>query len=399
VPIIFIHGITVRLDRFNRLLESVKHGFTDSGCPLEVSGCYWGDLGRSESYTGISIPGIGEGLRGIGETRSLADTPALLMLLLEDPLAELADLRDAEAFGLDPAGFRPVPPDVEARSARLRAAEESVSAQVLAKAGEFGGPEAPWSAEDAGRLVHEVFDAAAGADRMLDVSDLIEPMSRALTAGICRSVTVADDWPGEFRWNDAAMAVEGVLIQQLGGERGERIRNFRDRALTSALRHGLRAKVMPGLSLFLGDVMAWFRNRDAILGRVDEAVAYAGTSGPLVLIGHSLGGIIMFEYCLQADRDIELLATVGSQVGFFGELGVLNLNTRLPDGKLPVPARLGRWYNYYDSDDALSFLATPIFDRVADIAIDTRAPFPIAHSEYWNLRDTYEKLTAAVRGR
>ena len=49
--------------------------------------------GRSEGYTGMSIPGFGEGLRGIGGTRSLADTPALLMLLLEDPLVELADRR------------------------------------------------------------------------------------------------------------------------------------------------------------------------------------------------------------------------------------------------------------------------------------------------------------------
>ena len=81
----------------------------------------------------------------------------------------------------------------------------------------------------------------------------------------------------------------------------------------------------------------------------------------------------MFEYCLQADRDIELLATVGSQVGFFGELGVLNLTDRLPDGKLSVPARLGKWYSYYDPDDALSFLAAPVFDRVADIEIDMGA--------------------------
>jgi hypothetical protein len=399
VPIVFIHGITVRLDRFHRLLGSVKRGFVDSGCHLEVSGCYWGDLGRSESYTGMSIPGFGEGVRGVGHTRSLADTSALSMLLLEDPLAELTDLRDTEDFTLDPAGFRPVPPNVEARNARLSAAEESVSAQVLPKGGEFGGPEAPWSAEHIGRLVHEVFDAAARADQMLDVSDLITPMSRALTAGICRSVTVADDWPTDFRWNDTAMTIEDILDQQLGGERGKVIRSLRDQALTSALRHGLRVRVMPGLSLFLGDVMAWFRNRDAILELVEEAVVRAGTADPVVLIGHSLGGIIAFEYCVQASRDIELLATVGSQVGFFGELGVLNLASRLPDGKLPVPVRLGRWYNYYDPDDALSFLAAPVFDRVADIEIDTRAPFPIAHSEYWHLRDTYEKLTAVVSAR
>ena len=153
---------------------------------------------------------------------------------------------------------------------------------------------------------------------------------------------------------------------------------------------------MPSLSLFLGDVMAWFRNREKILERVDSAVTKAGTADPLVLVGHSLGGVIAFEYCAQASRDVTFLATVGSQVGFFGELGVLSPEVRVPDGKLQVPARIGTWRNYYDTDDSLAFLAKPVFDRVADVQIDTKAPFPIAHSEYWNLSDTYQKLAAVV---
>ncbi len=91
------------------------------------------------------------------------------------------------------------------------------------------------------------------------------------------------------------------------------------------------------------------------------------------------------------------LATVGSQVGFFGELGVLSPLTSNPDGKLAVPGKLKEWRSYYDPDDALAFLAAPVFDRVTDIEIDTRAPFPVAHSEYWNLPGTYQKLAAAVK--
>jgi hypothetical protein len=267
---------------------------------------------------------------------------------------------------------------------------------MIAVAGVFRGPDAVWSVADVGQLVHNVFDTAARADRGLDVAALSEPMSRALTAGVCGLVTAGEEWPGEFRWNDAAAAIGDALNQELGGQRRGMIRQARGQALTYALRHGLRAKIMPGLSLFLGDVMAWFRNRDDILGRVDDAVADAGTAGPLVLVGHSLGGVIAFEYCVQTNRDVALLATVGSQAGFFGELGVLNLTARRPDGKLVVPAQVGMWRNFYDPDDALSFLAAPVLDRVTDIMIDTNAPFPIAHGEYWNLRATYQKLAAAV---
>jgi hypothetical protein len=89
---------------------------------------------------------------------------------------------------------------------------------------------------------------------------------------------------------------------------------------------------------------------------------------------------------------------VGSQVGFFGELGVLPVTMPAAAGKLEAPARVGTWRNLYDPDDALGFLAAPIFSRVSDIELDTRAPFPAAHSEYWNLPDTYAKLTAVVTG-
>jgi hypothetical protein len=109
-----------------------------------------------------------------------------------------------------------------------------------------------------------------------------------------------------------------------------------------------------------------------------------------------LGGIIAFEYCATAKLDIDLLATVGSQVGWFGELGVLRASTRFTGEKLALPPKLHSWHNLYDPDDALSFLAAPVFDGVMDIELDTRAPFPVSHSEYWNLPDTYRKLTAAV---
>ncbi len=131
MPLIFVHGITVRRERFDRLLQSVAHGFGDAGCALSVSGCYWGDLGRSPDYTGASIPGFSAGVRSAGKPEEISGQAALLTLLLEDPLAELADLCDAQEFGLETAGFRPFPPQVTRRSDALRSAESPVKDRAV----------------------------------------------------------------------------------------------------------------------------------------------------------------------------------------------------------------------------------------------------------------------------
>jgi hypothetical protein len=395
MPLVFVHGITVRRDRFKRLLHDVQDGFRDAGSQLKVTGCFWGDLGRSAGYTGASIPGSLAGTRGIDEASPPHADAALLMVLLESPLAELASLRDAQEFGIDAVGFLPVPPEVVQRNEALRAAEAPVSMRLTAAATGFTGPQTPLDADQIAKVVHAVLAEAARADRTLDAVQLTGPISRSITAGLYQIAVAEDDLTGEFRWNQAAGVVGAALNEQLGGQKGL-FSDLASDALTVALRHGLRRRIMPGLSLFMGDVLAWFANRNAILERVDQAVRAAGTDVPLVLVGHSLGGVIAFEYCLRADRDIELLATVGSQVGFFGELGVLSGARPATSSKLDQPPRVRTWRNLYDPDDALGFLAEPIFNRVRDIELDTGAPFPAAHSEYWHLSDTYAKLSAVV---
>jgi Thioesterase domain len=396
MAIVFIHGITVRRDKFQRLLADVGEGCASAGCALDVTGCYWGDLGRSEGYTGASIPGFLDGTRGLGRGESGSRDAGLLAVLLEDPVAELSSLRDAEEFTLGGVGFRPGPSSVALRNDALRSKEKPVVTRVVQQASEFGGAAASLESERIARLVQDVFTAAAQADRTLDVAALCSPISRAITAGLCQIVGGEDFLASDFRWNNAVKVVENALEAELGGQRGM-FRNAAASALTLALRRGLRNRIMPPLSLFLGDVFAWFRNRDAILERVDDAVRPTLKHGPPVIIGHSLGGVIAFEYCLQADRDVELLATVGSQVGLFGELGVLHGTTSTSDGRFANPPRVRRWRNVYDRDDALSFCANPIFAGVTDIDVDTGAPFPVSHSQYWTVPATYAKLLAGAR--
>ncbi|MFB7929563.1 thioesterase domain-containing protein [Streptomyces canus] len=402
MPILFIHGITVRRKRFDGLLGEVEKGFAAASTTAyqPVKPCYWGDLGRSESYTGATIPGFAAGARELESEVPADSAVGLLTALLEAPLAELAGLRDAEDFGEDAAGFLPVPEGVEQRNQRFDEAEVAFSSRVASLAPSVSGPYPPLDHERVGAIVHAIFGEAKRADRVLDIDDLCPPVARAITAWLYQETVAGDLLAGGFRWNQAVDLVETALREddQLGGERGmfkELAKGLASESLTFAFRAGLRNRIMPGLSLFLGDVLAWFRNRTQILERVDAAVRDAGNDGPLAIIGHSLGGVIAFEYCMGAGRDVEFLGTVGSQVGLFAELGALHQGTEQVTGEqLNSPARVGAWLNIYDPDDTLSFLAAPMFALVNDIILDTGAPFPAAHSEYWNLPETYRKLSA-----
>ncbi|GGY12697.1 alpha/beta hydrolase [Streptomyces djakartensis] len=402
MPILFIHGITVRRERFDGLLGDLEKGFAavSTTAVQSVKPCYWGDLGRSDAYKGATIPGFTVGTRDLEGSLPEESEVGLLTALLEAPLAELAGLRDVEDFGDDAPGFLSVPEAVEERNQRFDEADAAVSNRVASISPSVSGPYPPLDHETVDTIVHAVFDEVKRADRALGVEDLCPPVARAITAWLYRDTVRGDVLAGGFRWNQAVDLVETALREneQLGGERGmfrELAKDLASESLTFAFRAGLRNRIMPGLSLFLGDVFAWFRNRTQILERVEAAVRDAGNQGPLVIIGHSLGGVIAFEYCMEAGRTIELLGTVGSQVGLFSELGAIHqVPARLASGQFESPAHVGTWLNIYDPDDVLSFLAAPVFTRVNDIVLDTGAPFPAAHSEYWNLPETYRKLAA-----
>src|SRR3712207_3671792 len=104
MTIVFVHGITVRRDRLDRLLSDVKQGLRRADCGNTVAAVYWGDLGRSDGYSGRTVPGSHAGQRGIQDVESVIMPPADVFFdakdgdLLFTPIAELAGLRDPTAF-------------------------------------------------------------------------------------------------------------------------------------------------------------------------------------------------------------------------------------------------------------------------------------------------------------
>jgi pimeloyl-ACP methyl ester carboxylesterase len=153
-----------------------------------------------------------------------------------------------------------------------------------------------------------------------------------------------------------------------------------------------------------GDILLYQAHGEGIRGCVRHAISAVGDDN-VVLLAHSLGGIIAFDLLAEprvamAGPDplakVRMLITVGSQVPLFYEIGALASKvseaTGLP-GHFQVP-----WVNVYDRHDQLAYAGRGLFgDHVCrDQPINTRTPFPTAHSAYWAKPELYKILIAEM---
>src|SRR5262249_41911702 len=157
------------------------------------------------------------------------------------------------------------------------------------------------------------------------------------------------------------------------------------------LRHR-RDRLTCGATPYAGDVMIYLTRGQALRDRIADTIARARP--PVVLLGHSLGGVACVDLLAQrAVPGVELLLTVGSQAPYLytiDALPCLRRSDRLPGHFVQ------RWINVYDRRDYLSFVAGRVFPgRVADRHIDNRAPFPRSHNAYFGNK-AFHRLLAEV---
>jgi hypothetical protein len=172
----------------------------------------------------------------------------------------------------------------------------------------------------------------------------------------------------------------------------------------------LRPALLPGVAKFLGDVLVYLHqqhSREQIADRVTQALV-AGHSkrsdaDPLVVVGHSMGGNILFDVLSGTqhpelgDVHIDTLVTVGTQVGLFAELGLFDVTHDEAPGqqKLPKPNGVGRWINIYDYSDFLGFRVGPIVDDAADFNYETHSLLH-AHGLYFRQPSFHQRLAKRV---
>ena len=173
----------------------------------------------------------------------------------------------------------------------------------------------------------------------------------------------------------------------------------------------IRGKLTPAVGLFLGDVFVYLQDgeiRQKIRAEVRSmliqahAAAKAG-KGPLVIVGHSMGGVILVDMLanpgaaqLPDDLLVDALLTVGSQPGFFATLDLLAHNP--PDGSARrKPDCVRNWFNVFDPIDPLAFRTDMIFKDAEDFAFNSVAGITEAHSKYFQRPQFYARSRKRLR--
>lgn len=399
--VLFVHGTGVRDLGHTASLEALRAGLAAVRPDVRVHGCGWGSvLGSYLRAGGVSVP---DGPVEIPDTESAgADgTRARWALLYADPFAELAlaalGERAGEAFlpGEQPPGDL-----LWARLAGLNGSERARAAWSAAGLAEDTEPalglesalREVMSSPQARRAVAAADgDGARGPARLL---------ARAMVAW---AIGAAPQGPGAVAVKTRDALVD-ALVDELGGDgRGP------TDAITSALVRSARTferafgsrwlvsrrGALTGRTLgFAGDILSYLVRGAAVRAYVADHARELPR--PLVLLGHSLGGVVAFDLLASgvlgpvpaagpsrpaaAPPQVDLLVTVGSQSSLLYELDAL---PSCPFGT-GLPTDFPSWVNIYDPRDLLSFTCSEVFaGKVVDVRVDNGQPVSAAHSSYW----------------
>jgi pimeloyl-ACP methyl ester carboxylesterase len=119
----------------------------------------------------------------------------------------------------------------------------------------------------------------------------------------------------------------------------------------------------------------------------------------LVIVGHSLGGVISYDILTHFDPtlEVDLFVTVGSQVALFEEMTLYkesrpDLPQNPPADRLARPANIKRWLNVLDANDIFSFRTEGVFDGVQDFKYETGFGLMEAHGGYFRRPSFYRRL-------
>lgn len=165
---------------------------------------------------------------------------------------------------------------------------------------------------------------------------------------------------------------------------------------------------------FFGDVFAYLDSRGdktvpgaipkLILDEIDAAVMNEPAGEPLVLIGHSLGGVILFDLLshFRPDLQVDLFITVGSQVSHFEEMKRFkNSDRSVPSPTQPRarrPPNIARWINAFDEVDIFAYVCGRVFEDVEDFSYDTGTYIVKAHGAYLEQDRFFARLRKRIDG-
>lgn len=391
---LFVHGISVRDASLSNYLRHCRHGLEKSLPGYNLRFLYWGDhLGAPYHPELKSIPLFHErGGKHIAHDEE--NNTAMWALLYSDPWFELRLLgsQSTPAEG----GLGQTSPAEELRIALQDLTIDGVLSQLLSDAGlEASFPDALGSAKQS----DEVQDSITSA------SSPLAPFRKAIARGLLAESVIAamrDDRCPKFCFDPTIRdSLIDEIVNRLGGVEGAMppwlLKSFLRPAMSMVTRN-FGALAQSNYRL-VGDLLKYQCHGHEIRQAIRHEIL--ALEPPVLLLGHSLGGIASFETITSdlTEHDgamaskVKLLATIGSQIGFFYECDALaSLRLSNPESPTHLPNGFPNWLNIYDPSDLLSFLAEPLFQGVKDKMVASGQPFPVSHSTYFGLPEVWNEI-------
>jgi hypothetical protein len=403
MPVVFVHGVNNRKEdpgytAGQRLAERfLKKHLTNAKIAGKALGTvsprfpYWGDLATRFSWDMASLPtGQINALGAPGIEEDLRPLIAIYRDVLPDPKSAQNEPLLVLARRSFPQSVRVIT-DLLLRSATAADADRVADFICAAQAYAEANPVPPWlagistDAQFINRLVTETktASAAAGVQTLGGFDFILNPLAAAAA-----------------KLKGAVIAAASTVLDKTG-----------DFASTKLLAWG-RRPLNAVLGRFFGDVFVYLDERgdkDApgaipqrILGEIDQARADGPAGDPLIIIGHSLGGVITFDLLshFRPDIEVDLFVSVGSQVSHFEEIKRFKTsNPAIPSPAqmlTPTPPNIKRWINVFDEVDIFAYACDKVFERVIDFQYDTETYTIKAHGAYFVQDRFYSRLRARM---
>lgn len=394
MPIVFVHGVNNRKEdkdfagdiarktEFLKTLLAPPLGLDPT--KVNISFPYWGDHGVKFLWNQVSLPGGGFETLGLGEPNhamdlwlsdvheTFGDTAINLSAISRERSFEAAvDLIwDTAAVAL---------PGTKENSEKIAAAYQT-SQRYLEK-----NPLPSWAWKG------EPLSNKAFVDTLVKgMEELPADEKKLETFGLSDWLASTKEVLARIGSKPADLATSGVLALK-------------------------RKSTHESASRFLGDVFVYLNNREksGVPGPIVDTVlksfyaAHAARKAgddKLVIVGHSLGGVITYDILshFAPDLKVDYLATIGSQVGLFEEMSLYRRS--LPAGmpkdplkeRVPANPNVGKWLNVFDTNDVFSFSAGGIYQNVKDFQYDTGYGGLGAHGGYFARPSFYKRLQARL---
>lgn len=402
--LMFVHGTGVR-EGLKNTLTQVRAGAAKwlDLAEDQVVGPEWGSQVGPKDLDMTSVLPPERTVRAISSddapTDTAVDTPSWA-LLIEDPLLELRALAASQDVTVAAPIVAGQPPETVFQGLLEQLTIPDAQLHVWGVTGQE--LKVATSSVRSSEALATAAQRSASAQRRV----LLDAVARAVTATLLHGYRddPKRDLPVVALSGEARGQLVAAVREALAGEREESTRAWNiSKAFWQvtgplALRLGTtmgqqhRGKLMDPASDFVRDVAFYIRRGEQVREYLTKELSHLPQEGPIVVIGHSLGGIAMVDVLSASNAPrVDLLVTVGSQAPFLYLLDAMQ--TLRPTASQADP--FVPWLNLYSRADFLSFCASRLFEGVTGITdeeIDAGVPFPESHSAYWVQEKTYTTI-------